>query len=132
MGLKDFLRQYNAYDEGLAKMKGELLKEFGQKLRLYRRSKGYTQEELGEKAGVCYKYIGEIERGEKNPSFIIIAKIAAALDINPAYFLCQVDNLCEEKHKSFSFITPINEILWGKDPVTQAKILKVLQIIFDE
>ncbi|MBI4680030.1 MAG: helix-turn-helix transcriptional regulator [Nitrospirae bacterium] len=28
----------------------------------------FTQEELGEKAGLSYKFVGEIERGEVNPS----------------------------------------------------------------
>ncbi|MBI4378760.1 MAG: helix-turn-helix domain-containing protein [Nitrospinae bacterium] len=33
-----------------------------------RKSRGFTQEELGEKAGLSYKFIGELERGEENVS----------------------------------------------------------------
>ena len=40
-----------------------------------------TQEQLGEKAGVDYKYLGGIERGERNPSAENLAKIAKALGV---------------------------------------------------
>lgn len=40
-----------------------------------------TQEQLGDKAGVNYKYLGAIERGEKNPATDNLAKIAGALNV---------------------------------------------------
>lgn len=40
----------------------------GKRIRTLRRLKTLTQEELGEKAGLSYKFVGEIERGEVNPS----------------------------------------------------------------
>jgi transcriptional regulator with XRE-family HTH domain len=43
--------------------------------------KGWTQEELGDQAEVNYKFLGEIERGNQNPSFSILLKIANALDV---------------------------------------------------
>lgn len=36
-----------------------------------------TQEELGSKADISYKFIGEVERGQQNPSFDTLDKIAA-------------------------------------------------------
>lgn len=39
----------------------------GQRLRLARMDKGYTQQELAEKAGIGNVYLGEIERGLKMP-----------------------------------------------------------------
>lgn len=38
-----------------------------------------TQEKLGEKAGLNYKFIGELERGKVNVSLDSLAKIAEAL-----------------------------------------------------
>ena len=35
----------------------------GQNIRRYRRERGLTQEELGEKSDVDFKYVGAIERG---------------------------------------------------------------------
>jgi transcriptional regulator with XRE-family HTH domain len=54
---------------------------FGKKVRDLRISQGLTQEELGEKAGLHYKYIGAIERGERNLSLESIEKIAKGLGI---------------------------------------------------
>ena len=53
----------------------------GRRIREIRKAKGLTQEELGSKADVSYKFVGEIERGQQNPSFDILVKIACALEI---------------------------------------------------
>jgi XRE family transcriptional regulator, regulator of sulfur utilization len=53
----------------------------GRRIRTLRTLKGWTQQELGNKADVNYKFIGEIERGQQNPSFNILAKIASALEV---------------------------------------------------
>jgi transcriptional regulator with XRE-family HTH domain len=59
-------------------MSRELL---GRRIRFLRKAKGLSQEQLGEKSGVNYKYIGELERGVKNPSFDVMIKIAKALEV---------------------------------------------------
>lgn len=59
----------------------EVRKLLGQRIRDLRNLRGLTQEQLGERADVNYKYLGAIERGEKNPSTDNLAKIAEALDI---------------------------------------------------
>lgn len=53
----------------------------GRRLRDIRKAKGLTQEQLGSKADVSYKFIGEIERGQQNPSFDTLVKIADALEV---------------------------------------------------
>jgi transcriptional regulator with XRE-family HTH domain len=53
----------------------------GRRIRHLRNRRGITQEELGDKADVNYKYLGAIERGERNPSIDNLAKIAKALGI---------------------------------------------------
>jgi transcriptional regulator with XRE-family HTH domain len=53
----------------------------GRRIRYLRARKGMTQEELGDKANVKYKYLGAIERGERNPSTDNLAKIAKALGV---------------------------------------------------
>lgn len=54
----------------------------GKRIRSLRVARGWTQQNLGEKAGISYKFIGEIERGKQNPSFSILAKISEALNID--------------------------------------------------
>jgi len=53
----------------------------GRRIRVIRKAKDWTQEKLGAKADVSYKFIGEIERGQQNPSFDTLVKIADALEI---------------------------------------------------
>ncbi|MEK6590958.1 MAG: helix-turn-helix transcriptional regulator [Nitrospinota bacterium] len=56
-------------------------KILGKRIRLLRESKGFTQEELGEKAGLSYKFVGEVERGEVNISLDSLIGIADALNV---------------------------------------------------
>ena len=53
----------------------------GKRRRELRKKKGLTQEELGERAGISYKYLGSIERGLENPSFRHLSRIARALGV---------------------------------------------------
>jgi transcriptional regulator with XRE-family HTH domain len=59
-------------------------KDFGNRLREIRKSKGISQEKLGDLSGLHRTYIGAIERGEQNVSVDNIAKIARALKVKPA------------------------------------------------
>jgi transcriptional regulator with XRE-family HTH domain len=54
----------------------------GRRIRSLRTQKGWTQQELGEQADINYKFLGEIERGQQNPSFGILTKIASALKVD--------------------------------------------------
>ena len=56
-------------------------KKLGERIRELRKSAGITQEELGEKAELNYKFIGELERGQVNVSLDSIVKIAEALGV---------------------------------------------------
>lgn len=56
--------------------------EMGKKIRNLRKLKNLTQEELGEKAEMSYKFIGELERGKVNPSLGSLVQIATALGVN--------------------------------------------------
>lgn len=57
-------------------------KSFGRRVRELRKQKGYSQEQLADKAGLHRTYIGAIERGEQNVSIDNIDKIAKALKIS--------------------------------------------------
>ncbi len=54
----------------------------GRRVRHFRNLRNMTQQKLGEEADLNYKYLGAIERGEKNPTIDIVAKIADALDVH--------------------------------------------------
>ena len=54
----------------------------GKKIRNLRKARGFTQEELGEKSGLSYKYIGELERGKVNVSVESLGRIGDALSVS--------------------------------------------------
>jgi len=66
----------------------ELRDRFGLNVRRARLAKGLTIEALAQDAGLSYSYVGEIERGLRNPTLDIIGKLADSLEIQP-YTLLQ-------------------------------------------
>ena len=62
----------------------EVRARLGANVRERRVQRGLTQEALGERAGLSYKFIGEVERGLGNPSIQSVAAIAQALDTDVA------------------------------------------------
>lgn len=58
-----------------------MAKEVGERLRMYRSQKGWSQEKLAEMAGLHHTYIGQLERGEKNATLESISKVAFALGV---------------------------------------------------
>lgn len=60
--------------------------EVGKRIRTVRKAKGITQEQVGERADLNYKFIGKIERGEVNPSIETLSAIADALNISLSQF----------------------------------------------
>jgi len=70
----------------IAVRKSKNLIELGNQIREARKKKGLSQEELAFDAGVDRSYIGGIERGERNVSFLTLVKIAESLACDVAKF----------------------------------------------
>lgn len=58
----------------------EFLFKIGQKIRILRNKKKYSQEILAEKSSGDKGYISDIELGKANPSIIYLKQIADALE----------------------------------------------------
>ena len=56
-------------------------KKFGEKVKLLRLEKGWSQEKFALKAELDRTYIPSIEAGKRNVSIVVIEKIALALDV---------------------------------------------------
>jgi len=61
----------------------------GENVRSLRRERGLTQEQLAFEAKIDLTYVGGIERGRRNPSLLVIARIGAALGVEPADLIAQ-------------------------------------------
>jgi transcriptional regulator with XRE-family HTH domain len=57
---------------------------FGARVRQLRNGRGWSQEELADRAGLHRTYVGSIERGEQNLSLVNIEKLAATLGVSLA------------------------------------------------
>jgi transcriptional regulator with XRE-family HTH domain len=54
---------------------------FARNVRRLRLKKGITQEELAFEAEIDLTYVGGIERGKRNPSLLVMGRIANALSV---------------------------------------------------
>lgn len=61
----------------------------GKNVHRMRREAGLTQEQLAFAAEIDLTYVGGIERGKRNPSIIVLARIAAALGKEPAQLISE-------------------------------------------
>lgn len=59
------------------------VKIVGLRIKNLRTEKKLSQEKLAEMSGLHSTYIGQLERGEKNPTLLSLLKIAGALNIAP-------------------------------------------------
>lgn len=76
-------------------MKKNVLNVFGQTIRLLRTQKKISQEELAEICGFHRTYIGQIERGERNPSLKNIEVFAVAFELSLGELFTAFDKLNE-------------------------------------
>lgn len=60
---------------------------FGRNVRRVRQDKGLTLEAMADEVGLAYSYLGEIERGRKNPTLDVVERIAEILEVDPIELL---------------------------------------------
>jgi transcriptional regulator with XRE-family HTH domain len=65
----------------------------GEAVRQARSERGLSQERLAQLSKLHRNYIGGIERGERNPSFVNIRKLAAALELRASALLAAGEDL---------------------------------------
>ncbi|HCQ53213.1 MAG TPA: XRE family transcriptional regulator [Brevundimonas diminuta] len=60
-----------------------LAQVFGKNVRRVRVEQDVTLEALAHDVGLSYSYVGEIERGRRNPTLAVVERIASALRVDP-------------------------------------------------
>lgn len=51
-------------------------------MRRLRQSKGWSQEEFAHEAGLHRTYVSDLERAARNPTIVVVDKLAVALGVN--------------------------------------------------
>ena len=64
-------------------------KDLGARVRVARRSRSLTQEELAEKVGISASFLGHIERGTRVASLETFVTLCNELSVTPEYLLCK-------------------------------------------
>lgn len=78
-------------------MAERILKAFGATIRFYRNELNISQEKLAEVCGFHRTYIGQIERGERNPSLKNIEVFAKAFKITLSQLFVKYEELIGNK-----------------------------------
>ncbi len=62
----------------------DIRKQVGLNVKRLRREKGWSQEDLADECGLHRTYISGVERGIRNPTVLVIEKIARTLGVEAA------------------------------------------------
>lgn len=103
-----------------------VFKHLGQRIREERTKYRLTQEQLAEAAEINESYIGQVERGEKNPSLETLVSIANSLGVTVDYLLQDEVNV-----KPNSLINELISITKDKDPDELRLMLNICRMISD-
>jgi len=66
-----------------------LAQTFGRNVRRKRQDRKITLEALADQVGLSYSYLGEIERGRRNPTLAVVERLAEALKVDPGDLLAR-------------------------------------------
>jgi len=106
---------------------GTLRKQLGKRIRELRKAKGWTQQELAERADLDYKYLGAVERGERNLTIDNVQKVADGLGLDAH----QLFLFTEKGEQSSEKVTEakIRDLLKQSDSERKELMLRVLREI---
>ncbi|MGG4498440.1 helix-turn-helix domain-containing protein [Brevibacillus reuszeri] len=104
-----------------------IVKLLGERIRYIRKEKGLSQEKLGELTGLHEKYIGQVERGEKNLSIDSLYKITNGLNLTLEELFRSLDPIIREDD-----LGELLELLNKRPKTDHTMILKVAKVIFEQ
>jgi transcriptional regulator with XRE-family HTH domain len=65
----------------------DVRRRVGLNVKKFRNERGLSQEELAFESGLHRTYVSGVERGVRNPTVVIIERIADALNVDPAQLI---------------------------------------------
>ena len=61
----------------------------GRNIRKLREANGWSQEDYADRAGIHRTYVSDIERGRRNPTIVVVEKLAAPFNVPSGQLLDQ-------------------------------------------
>jgi len=111
---------------------------FGQRLRYLRESKKMTQKELAKALNSSESTIGMYERGEREPNFETVGKIASYFGVSVDFLLGHTNDSTQTQRivQDYSpFLKAIKEKYPGvdiDDPEVQRKLMKAVDLVLED
>jgi len=87
----------------------------GANIKLYRRAKHLSQDQLSNRVGLSVKHLSKIERGIAFISSELLEKISASLEVSPAHFFCKANEKIYD-----------DAILYVFDRITETHIIRAM------
>ncbi|PPQ47521.1 transcriptional regulator [Paenibacillus peoriae] len=109
----------------------DLAELIGVRIRQVRKSRGLTQEQLGERAQLQSTYIGGVERGERNISIETLEKLIKALEMSPSEFFYFGDNPIEKDTDKNKLIHIFISKLMEQENKNIRKMINIYREIFE-
>lgn len=103
--------------------------DVGERIRAIRKSKGLTQIEVAEKAGIAVNSLRLYEAGKRMPNLGQIQAIAAALDGDVSYLVCDQTTTGLQKCKDAP--NPVAPVKHGRWLVSPEKLEYIKRLLLD-
>jgi len=101
----------SAASRSLGTVEAVASRRVGERVRELRRGRGLTLERLAELSGVSRAMISKLERGEKNPTLVVAARLAEGLGVT-------LSRLAGMEERGEVIIVPRNRRMVMRDPAT--------------
>ena len=113
------------YDGRVARADARSLqRRLGERIQTLRRDRGLTQEALAQDCGISQKYLSELERGEKAPSWETLVVLAhKGFRIKLAALLFAVDEEVEVESQT------LDDVLAGRGKQARYDLLRAVELI---
>ena len=106
----------------------DLAQDIGNRIRVLRKQKRFSREELAFQASLHSSYLGKVERGEKNIRLESLVRITKALEISLEEFFSVIDPAISSKSKP---LAEIIKLLNSRSSRDHEKLLNVIMTFLE-
>lgn len=118
---------YNFQSDGFDAQRQEMTKSISRNIKNIRLKRKLTQEQTAEHAEINPKYLGEIERGEKNPTASIVLRLSKVLGVP----VCEILKSDRCPYAKGTYGETIMRLCTGREETELNKAVRILEVFFE-